>query len=57
MAKNNKLDTENKSTKQGNGTFSKKPCSGGETFPGNVRSGTPPSKAHRTRKPYKGQGR
>ena len=54
---NNKLASENKKTKQGNGKYSKKPSSGGERFYSNKRSGTPPSKARSTRKPYKGQGR
>jgi|TARA_R110000824_G_scaffold111404_3_gene259816 hypothetical protein len=50
-------DTSNKTTKQGRGTYSKKSSPGGETFLDGVRSGSPPSKAHRRRKPYKGQGK
>ena len=55
--KKNNLASENKKTKQGNGKYSKKPSSGGERFYGDKRSGTAPSKARRTRKPYRGQGR
>ncbi len=60
MAKTNNTiitETSNKTTKQGNGTYSKKTSSGGETFFDGVRSGTPPSKAHHRKKPYRGQGR
>lgn len=49
--------TSNKTTKQGSGTYSKSTSSGGETFFDSVRSGTPPSKTHRRKKPYKGQGK
>lgn len=54
---NKNTGTSNKKTRQGNGTFSKKSSSGGETFTGNSRSGSPPSRAHRRKKPYRGQGR
>ena len=60
MAKINntgRTGTSNKKTKQGNGSFSKKSCSGGETFNKNVRSGSPPGRRHRRKKPYRGQGR
>ena len=46
-----------KKTKQGNGTYSKTPDGGGETFYNNHRAGSPASKAHRRKKPYKGQGK
>jgi len=46
-----------KKTSQGNGRFTKTPAAGGESFSKGKRSGTPPSKARRHRKPYKGQGR
>ncbi len=46
-----------KKTKQGNGIFTKTPHGGGETFYNNKRSGSPPSRAHRRKKPYRGQGR
>mgnify|MGYP003152477191 FL=1 len=46
-----------KKTVQGSGLYTKKSNSGGENFNNNVRSGSPPSKAHRRKKPYKGQGR
>ena len=59
MAKNNskstKTSTSNKKTTIGSGTYTKKPHSGGETFYGQ-RAGTTPSKAHRRKKPYRGQG-
>jgi len=45
-----------KTTRQGAGTYTKTPTSGGETFYGNKRSGSPPSKARRRRKPSRGQG-
>jgi sortase (surface protein transpeptidase) len=50
-------DTSNKTTRQGSGLYSKKTKSGGETFLDGHRSGTPASKSHRHRKPYKGQGK
>jgi len=46
-----------KTTRQGNGKFSKKANSGGEIFHGNSRSGSPPSKFRRKKKPYRGQGK
>jgi len=46
-----------KKTRQGTGKFSKTTNSGGETFFGHVRTGSPPSKFHRKKKPYRGQGR
>jgi hypothetical protein len=60
MAKTNKTivtDTSNKKTSQGAGTYTKKSNSGGETFYDNLRSGSSPNKAHRRKKPYRGQGR
>ena len=46
-----------KKTKQGAGKYTKTPHGGGETFHSNARSGSPPSKAHRGKKNYRGQGR
>ena len=60
MAKVNtdiKTNTSNKKTTQGNGTFSKTNCSGGETFIDGHRAGTPPSRSRRRQKTYRGQGR
>ncbi len=60
MAKNNiynKIASPKKKTKQGMGKFSRKTHAGGETYYDNVRSGTPPNKARRRRKNYRGQGR
>jgi len=61
MAKvNGKLDAlrrKKKKTCQGDGKFSKRPHGGGETYHNKVRAGSPPSKAHRRKKPYKGQGK
>ena len=51
------IDGSKKKTDQGNGTYSKKPHAGGETFHNNHRSGTTPSRARRRKKPYRGQGR
>ena len=60
MARINKdivSDTTYKTTRQGNGTYSKKTLPGGEIFFDGHRTGSPPSKAHRRKKPYKGQGK
>jgi len=46
-----------KKTTIGSGTYTKNPHSGGETFYDNTRAGSPPTKAHRRKKPYRGQGR
>ena len=46
-----------KKTTIGNGIYTKKPHSGGETFHGGHRQGTTPSKSRRNKKPYRGQGR
>ena len=46
-----------KKTSQGNGTYSRTPHSGGETFHNGYRAGSVPSKARRRKKPYRGQGR
>ncbi|MAG27090.1 hypothetical protein CMI47_16255 [Candidatus Pacearchaeota archaeon] len=46
-----------KKTSQGNGKYSKTPSAAGETFHNGHRAGSRPSKAHRRRKPYKGQGK
>ena len=50
-------DTSNKTTRQGNGLYSRKTKPGGETFLDGTRSGSPTSKAHHRRKPYRGQGK
>jgi len=52
-----KETTNNKKTAQGNGTFSKRNCAGGETFINGHRSGSPPSRSRRRKKSYRGQGR
>jgi len=60
MARINKdiiSDTTHKTTRQGNGTYSKKTTPGGEVFSASRRTGSPPSKAHRRKKPYRGQGK
>lgn len=51
------LPSNKKCTSQGSGLYTKKSHSGGETFHNNHRSGSPPSKRHRNRKPQRGQGR
>ena len=48
---------EKKTTRQGNGKYSKNPARGGETFINGHRAGSPPSAARRRRKPSRGQGR
>ena len=53
----NRLPSNKKKTVQGYGKYTKKPHSGGETFYEGQRSGSPPAKAHRRKKPYGGQGR
>ncbi len=60
MGKVNKSVSSNKSKKktiQGAGTYTKGTNPGGESFNNNVRSGSPPTKSHRRKKPYRGQGR
>jgi len=51
------LPKSKKKTKQGNGRFSKSPHGGGETFYNDRRAGSPPAKARRRKKAYRGQGR
>ena len=46
-----------KKTIQGGGKFTKTPSPGGERFLQGYREGSPPSKARRKKKPYRGQGR
>ena len=46
-----------KKTSQGNGVYSRKPHSVGETFHEVTRAGSTPSRARRRKKPYRGQGR
>ena len=53
----NILPDSKKKTVQGSGNYTKKPHPGGETFHGGYRAGSPPAKAHRRKKPYRGQGR
>ena len=50
--KNRSWATPNKKTSIGNGTYSKKPHSGGETFHGSTCAGSTPSSSRRKRKPY-----
>jgi len=60
MAKTKKDDigfSVRKKTRQGNGTYSKRTHGGGETFFDKHRSGSPPSKTYRRKKPYRGQGK
>jgi len=52
----NRLPDSKKKTVQGAGTHTKRPHSGGETFHGGHRSGSPPAKAHRRKKAHRGQG-
>ena len=51
------LPNKKKTTRQGSGRFTKQTKGGGEAFHGFHRSGSPPSKSHRKKKPYKGQGK
>ena len=51
------LPDSKKKTAIGAGKYTRKPHSGGEAFHGGSRSGSPPAKAHRRKKPYRGQGR
>ena len=51
------LPDSKKKTVIGTGKHTKKPHSGGETFHGGRRSGSPAAKAHRHKKAYRGQGR
>ena len=53
----NVLPANKKKTVQGNGTYTKRSHSGGETFYGGVRAGSPPSARHRRKKPSRGQGK
>ena len=46
-----------KTTRQGSGKNTKKPARGGESFINGERSGSPPSKFRRKKKPYRGQGK
>ena len=57
MYANSTLPKSKKTTRQGNGTFTKKTSSGGEAFHNGRRSGSPPGKFHRKRKPRRGQGK
>ncbi len=51
------LPENKKKTAQGSGTYTKKSHSGGETFYGEARAGSPPGARHRRRKPSRGQGK
>jgi len=53
----NRLPSSKKKTAQGAGKFTKKPHGGGEAYHGGTRTGSPPAKAHRHKKAYRGQGR
>jgi len=55
--KNKISSSPKKKTTIGAGIYTKKPHSGGETFYGDTRSGSTPSRARRRKKPYRGQGR
>ena len=54
---NNKLISKKKTTRQGNGKYTKRPNSGGERHFEGVRSGSPPSKFRSKKKPSRGQGK
>jgi len=54
---NNYSGAKKKKTRQGNGKFSKKTHSGGETYTDRHRRGSTSNKFHRKKKPYRGQGR
>ena len=54
---NSALPDSKKKTIQGAGKYTKSPHSGGESFHDGQRAGSPPAKAHRRKKAYKGQGR
>jgi|TARA_R110000824_G_scaffold229785_1_gene417419 hypothetical protein len=51
------FDNPKKKTKQGNGRFTKSPSKGGERFLAGLREGSPPTRARRKKKPYRGQGK
>lgn len=51
------LPVNKKKTAQGRGAYTKKSHSGGETFYGGYRAGSPPSARHRRKKPSRGQGK
>tara|TARA_Y100001938_G_scaffold145337_1_gene221751 strand:- start:935 stop:1105 length:171 start_codon:yes stop_codon:yes gene_type:complete len=53
----NYTSSKKKKTRQGKGKFSKKTRAGGESFIGNARRDSPPSKFHRKKKPSRGQGK
>jgi hypothetical protein len=53
---NSKLQSKKKTTRQGEGKFSKRARAGGQTFIDGHRSGSPPSKFRARRKPTRGQG-
>jgi len=52
----NRLPDSKKKTVQGAGKYTKRPHQGGETFHEGARAGSPPARAHRRKKPYRGQG-
>ncbi len=54
---NHILPVNKKKTVQGDGAYTKKSHSGGETFHGGQRAGSPPSARHRRKKPSRGQGK
>lgn len=51
------LPNKKKTTRQGDGRFTKQSKAGGEVFHGSHRAGSPPGKARRSKKPYRGQGK
>ena len=48
----NRIPSEKKKTQQGKGKYSKKPVSGGETFHGGKRAGSPPSPSEEEHRLY-----
>ncbi len=55
--KTSTVATSKKKTVQGNGLYTKRSHSGGESFHDGTRSGSPPGARHRRRKPSRGQGK
>jgi len=53
----NNISKSKKTTRQGEGTYTRKNSPGGETFYGGKRAGSTPGKSRRRRKPYRGQGK
>ena len=53
----NVLPKNKKKTKQGDGAYTIRSHSGGESFHNGTRGGSPPGARHRRRKPSRGQGK